>query len=73
MQNVPHWRLFMLIYFVLVAVPVIIVHIWFRKRLLVNKTALNLALYFAAVMGAAFLMHFITMLLYFKFLFPHKP
>jgi hypothetical protein len=71
MENVPHWRLFMLIYFVVVAIPVIIVHIWFRKKVQVNKTALNLLLYFAAVIGTAFLMHFITMFLYFKFLFPH--
>jgi apolipoprotein N-acyltransferase len=69
MKNVPHWQLFMLIYFALVAVPVMVVHYWMKKKVLAQKTALNLLLYFAAVVGAAFLMHFLVMLLYFEFLF----
>jgi hypothetical protein len=69
MKNVPHWQLLMILYFILVAVPVMLVHTWTKKKVLGNKTPLNLLIYFAAVVGTAFLMHFISMLLYFKFLF----
>jgi hypothetical protein len=69
MKNIPHWQLFMLIYFILVAAPVMMVHYWLKKRVLAERTALNLLLYFAAVIGTAFLMHFITMLIYFQLLF----
>jgi hypothetical protein len=69
MKHVPHWQLLMLIYFILVAAPVMIVHSLLKKKVLANKTPLNLLLYFAGVVGTAFLMHFITMLLYFEFLF----
>ncbi len=72
MQNVPHWQWLMLLYFLLVAVPVMLVHSILKKRVLSHKTPLNLLIYFAAVTGTAFAMHFITMWLYFKFIFGYK-
>lgn len=72
MRDVPHWKWFMLLYFIMVAVPVLIVHFKIKKRLLENKTPVNLLIYFVAVTGTAFLMHFITMYLYFKFIFAYK-
>jgi hypothetical protein len=72
MQNVPHWQWLMVIYFLLVGIPVMLVHMKVKKRVLEDKTPLNLLIYFACVTGMAFLMHFITMLLYFKFIFGYK-
>lgn len=69
MNNVPHWQWLMVIYFVLVAVPVWLVHSALKQRLLASKTVLNLLLYFVSVTGVAFIMHFITMWLYFSFIF----
>jgi hypothetical protein len=73
MRDVPHWQWFILLYFLLVAIPVMIVHFKVRKLVLQNKTPLNLVIYFAAVTGVAFLMHFIAMYLYFKFIYTYKP
>lgn len=73
MKNVPHWQWFMVLYFMLVAVPVYIAHVQLKKKLLVNKTLQNILYYFMAVIATAFVMHFITMLLYYKFIFSnHK-
>lgn len=72
MKNVPHWQLLMVIYFILVAVPVYILHLYLKKNILKNRTFLNLMLYFGAVVGCAFLMNFITLVLYYKFIFSYK-
>lgn len=72
MKNVPHWQWLMMIYFVLVAIPVMLVHFKMKKRVLENKTPINLLLYFATVAGAAFLMHLVTMYIYYKFIFTYK-
>jgi predicted permease len=72
MKNVPHWQWLMVVYFVLVAVPVMIVHSLLKKRLLADKTCLNFIIYFTAVVGTAFFMHFLAMWLYFKFMFLYK-
>lgn len=71
MQGVPHWQLFMLIYLLAVGVPVMLVHYKIRKRIQAERTTKSLLLYFAAVLGTALIMHFITMIIYFKFLFTH--
>lgn len=67
MKNVPHWRLFMVIYFLLVAVPVLLVHFRLKKKLLVNNTNRDKLFYCLGVVGVAVAMHFITMFVYFKF------
>ncbi len=72
MKNVPYWQWFIVLYFVLVAVPVYIAHVQLKKKLLANKTALNILYYFIAVIATAFVMHFITMLVYYKFIFPNR-
>ena len=72
MKNVPHWQLLLLLYFVLVAVPVYIAHLWFKKKVLINRTYKNLLLYAALLIAIAFLMNFICMVLYFKFIFTNK-
>jgi predicted permease len=69
MKNVPHWQLLMIIYFIAIGVPVMMVHSYSKTKLLENKTTRNLLLYFIAVVGTAFLMHFLYMLVYFKFFF----
>ena len=69
MANVPHWQWLILLYFLIVAIPVMLVHLRLKKKVLENKTPLNLLLYFILVTGTAFLMHFIAMYLYFKFIF----
>lgn len=71
MKNVPHWQLLMLIYFVLVAVPVYLLHLYLKKSILKNRTFLNLFLYFVAVVGSAFIMNFVTLIVYYKFIFLH--
>jgi hypothetical protein len=73
MENVPQFHWLFLLYLLLVAVPVMIVHSWMKKRVLTNKTAFNLLIYFLSVAGVAFLMHFIAMWLYFEFFFTTKP
>jgi hypothetical protein len=72
MNQVPHWQWLMVLYFVLVAIPVYIVHSQLKPRLLRERSLSNLAIYFISVVGTAFLMHFASMWLYFKFLFQHK-
>ncbi|MCE3282451.1 MAG: hypothetical protein K0Q66_1188 [Chitinophagaceae bacterium] len=72
MQQVPHWQWLMVLYFALVAIPVFFVHAKLKPRLLQDKSFRNLAIYFGAIVGTAFLMHFATMWLYFKFVFLHK-
>jgi hypothetical protein len=69
MKNVPHWRLFMVIYFLLVAIPVLLVHFKLKKKLLANNTNKDKLCYCLGVVGAAVAMHFITMFIYFKFIF----
>jgi hypothetical protein len=49
-----------------------IVHSLLKKRLLADKTCLNFIIYFTAVVGTAFFMHFLAMWLYFKFMFLYK-
>jgi len=56
----------------MVAVPVMIVHSMLKKKVLENKTILNLLIYFASVIATAFIMHFITIWLYFEFIFSAK-
>jgi len=73
MKQVPHWQLLMLIYFILVAIPVMLVHYRLRKKVLAHKTLQNLLVYFVTVTATAFVMHFITMFLYYKFLFTITP
>lgn len=69
MKNVPHWQLLLLLYFVMVAVPVYGMHAWFKNKLLKSKTIKNLFVYVLAVIGIAFLMNFICMNVYYKFIF----
>ena len=72
MKNVPHWQALMLIYFMMVAVPVYLVHSKLKKRALANRTFTNLFIYTVAVIGIAFIMHTVTMWLYFTFFFTVK-
>ena len=69
MKNVPHSQLLLLLYFVMVAIPVLGVHIWLKKKVLANKNFKNLLIYFIAIMGIAFIMNFVCMNLYYKFIF----
>jgi hypothetical protein len=69
MKNVPHWQPFVIFYLVIVAVPVYFVHIFLKKRAYANRTFGNLLLYFAGVIGLAFVMHSLCMWLYFSFFF----
>ncbi len=71
MKNVPHWQWLILIYFIAVAIPVYAVHAYLKKKLLQNKTASNLLLYFIAVIATAFIMNFGVMWAYYQFMF-HK-
>lgn len=70
MKNVPHWQWLMLLYFVVVALPVMLVHSRMKKTVLQRKTLLNLLVYFIAVAATAFLMHALAMWAYFRFIFP---
>ncbi len=72
MTNVPHWQLLMLLYFILVAAPVYVVHVVLKKRAYANRTFTNLIFYFMGVLGSAFIMHYIAMWLYFTFFFTVK-
>jgi len=69
MHAVPHWQLFMIIYFLAVGIPVMIVHYKIRKKIQEERTTKSLLIYFSAILGTALLMHLITMVVYFKFLF----
>lgn len=69
MKNVPHWQAFVVLYFIIVAVPVYLVHAHLKKRAYANPGVVNLLLYFIGVIAAAFLMHSVAMWLYFKVLF----
>ncbi len=69
MHGVPHWQLFMIIYLLAVGIPVMIVHYNIRKKIQAERTTKSLLMYFAAVLGTALIMHFIMMIIYFKFLF----
>jgi hypothetical protein len=73
MKNVPHLPWLIGLYILLVAVPVYFVYIKLKRRLMADKTALNLLFYFVGLTATAFIMHFITLAIYFKFIFPnHK-
>jgi len=72
MKNVPHWQLLMLIYFALVGIPVYIVHEKLKQRTLASPTLANLLVYAIAVIGIAFIMHTVTMWVYFTFFFTVK-
>jgi len=69
MKNVPHWQLLLLLYFVMVAVPVYGIHVWFKIKCLKSKTLTNVLVYVVAVIGVAFLMNFVCMNVYYKFIF----
>ncbi len=69
MQNIPHWQLLLLLYIVIVAIPVYWVHMLLKMKLLSKKSVKNLFVYCIAVTVTAFLMNYITMLVYYKFLF----
>lgn len=69
MKNVPHWQWLVLLYMVVVALPVMLAHGALKKRLLEQKTMLNLLLYFVAILAVAFLAHLLAMWAYFSFIF----
>jgi|GEM_PF-7039510 len=73
MKNVPHWQWLMVLYLLLVGIPVYIVHVQLKKKLLANRTPLNILFYFITVIATAFIMNFTVMFVYYKFIFPnHK-
>jgi hypothetical protein len=72
MTKLPHWQLLMLIYFLLVAIPVFVVHAKMKTKVLGEKTFANLMIYLASVTVTAVIMHFVTMWLYFTFFFTVK-
>jgi hypothetical protein len=72
MKNVPHWQLLMFIYFALVGVPVYVVHEKLKKKALLKPTLFNLLIYATGVISIAFIMHTVTMWLYFTFFFTVK-
>jgi hypothetical protein len=69
MKNVPHWQLFVLIYLLMVAIPIYLVHDFLKKRAYANRTFGNLILYFTGVLVTGFIMHSICTWLYFTFFF----
>jgi hypothetical protein len=69
MKNVPHWQWLVVIYLIVVALPVLTVHQFFKKRALANRTFGNLLIYFVSVLGSAFLLHSVAMYFYFTFFF----
>lgn len=69
MKNVPHWQWLMVLHILLVAIPVYTAHVQLKKKLLANKTPLNILFYFLAVIATAFVMSFFAMLVYYKFIF----
>ncbi|TDH27885.1 hypothetical protein EXU57_05315 [Segetibacter sp. 3557_3] len=72
MKDVPHWQWLMVMYFLLVAIPVYMVHAQLKKRAFANRNFTNLLLYFVGVFLSAFVLHGFTMWLYFTFFFPVK-
>jgi hypothetical protein len=71
MKNVPHWQWLMVVYFIAVAIPVYAVHTYLKNKLLLSKTAINLLIYFVAVLATACTMNFIVMWVYYGYFF-HK-
>ena len=69
MKNIPHWQWLLTGYFLLVALPVYLLHLKLRARAYEHRTFLNLFIYFMVVLGSAFLLHSFTMWLYFTFFF----
>jgi hypothetical protein len=69
MKNVPHWQLLVAVYFIVVGIPVYYVHALLKKRAFANRTFKNLLLYFVGVIASAFVMHAVSMWLYFTFFF----
>ena len=69
MKNVPHWQLLVLLYLLMVAVPVYIVHSFLKKRAYANRTFGNLIVYFIGVLATGYAMHSACMWLYFTFFF----
>jgi hypothetical protein len=72
MNAVQHWQWFVLLYMALVAIPVYLVHSFFKKRAYANRTFGNLILYFIAVLSAGYIMHSLCMWLYFTFFFQFR-
>ncbi len=71
MKNVPHWQLLMLMYFVLVAAPVMVLHFFLKRKLLANRSMTGLLIYLLILVGAAFLLNTAVMWIYYRFLFSH--
>jgi hypothetical protein len=69
MKKIPHLPWLVAIYFLMVAVPVYIVHTYLKKRAYTKPNFANLFFYFAGVIASAFIMHSICMWLYFTFFF----
>ncbi len=69
MEYVPHWQWLVVLYFLIVAIPVWLIHSKLRTILIANRNFKALLIYFFAVVGTAFLMHFIAMFLYFRLIF----
>lgn len=72
MKNTPHWQLLVILYFLMVAIPVYLVHIKLKNRAYANRTFINLLIYFAGLLGSALILHTICMWLYFTFFFTVK-
>ena len=70
MTKIPYWQWLMLMYFAMVAVPVFALHIYLKRKFLQKRSLAKLLIYFGAVTGTAFLMHIITLWIYFNFIFP---
>lgn len=69
MNNVPNWQALILIYIVVVAIPVFLIHARLKPWVLASKTPGRFLAYLAGVAGTAFLTHFISTWLYFRVLF----
>jgi len=72
MKNVPHWQWFVLLYLLLVAIPVYLVHSFLKSRAYANRTFGNLILYFISVLATGYLMHSVCMWLYFTIFFQFR-
>jgi len=69
MKNVPHWQGLVLMYFIIVGIPVYMVHTALRKRAYANPNFKNLIFYFIGVLGSAIVLHSLSMWMYFTFFF----
>jgi hypothetical protein len=69
MKSIPHLPWLVVIYFLMVVIPVYVVHSYLKKRAYANQTFTNLFFYFAGVIGSAFVMHSLCMWFYFTFFF----